>query len=181
MRRQTKKNLKIYACGALSGAILMVGANYHLNKMMKKENKELIDEFPLPRLEQSFDDTTTKEIEQYTFDYYGGEITIQGDELEIYSFDDKGNMYVERGETVEVPIENPNYLLDEYISEREANVYRMLANKDKFEDQFTIYVLFDEMVKLYQEYLDRKPFETLENRKEAIYKDRKSTRLNSSH
>lgn len=131
MRKEIKRNLKIYACGLLSGAVLMVGASRY-GKISKMEEKSpFVDEFPLPKLEQSFDAKDTKTVEQYTFDYYGGKITIQDDELLIYGFDENGNMYVEHGEKVEVPVENHQYILDQYISEQESKVYTLIEKKIK--------------------------------------------------
>lgn len=168
MKRKTKKNLKMYACGALSGVVLMTGTTHYLKKYEKNKKEEFIDQFPKPKYEQSFADT--KEVEQYTFDYYDDKITVQGDNLEIYTFDKDGKLQVKHGEKQEVPIENNEYLLKEYISEREAVVFRYLKVKDKIKDQFTVYLLFEEFAKLYEEYLNRPSFDTLENRKEIIYK-----------
>ncbi len=168
MKKQTKRNLKIYGCGGLSGLILMVGTNHYIKQHAKEKQSEFIDEFPKPKYEQSFSDT--KEVEQYTFDYCGDKVTIQGDSLKIYSFDKEGNMKISHGEKGEVPVDNNEYLLKEYISERESIVYRYLRVKDKIKDQFTVYLLFEEFAKLYEEYLKRTPFETLENRKDVIYK-----------
>jgi len=168
MRKQTKSNLKVYVCGVLSGALILVTVNHYSGYIFKKQGDVLKDEFAAPKFEQSFSDT--KEVEQYSFDYYGNKITIQSDSLKIYSFDENGHMIVEDGEKVEVPVENNDYLLDEYISKKEASVYKVLKIKDKIKDQFSIYLVFDWMEQLYEEYLNRQPFDTLENRKEAIYK-----------
>ncbi len=167
MNKLLKRNIKIYTCGLLSGIILMTGVNIYSNKKIKDKKKYLLKEFPKPKYEQSFQDT--KEMEQYSFDYLGEEITIEGNSLEIYSFDDKGNMFVSRGKKVEKLIEDRDHLLDEYISEREALVFELLKDKDIIKDQFSIYLLFNHFTKLYEEYLDRKPFNNLENRKEIIY------------
>lgn len=168
MKRETKSKLKIYACGILSGAIILVTVNHYAGHVFKKTNPDFKDDFSKPKFEESF--KTTKEVEQYSFDYYGEKITVQGNSITVYSFDENGNMIVEEGEKIEIPVENNDYLLDEYISEKEADVYKALEKKDKIKNQYSIYLLFNWMEQLYAEYLNRKPFDTLEDRKEAIYK-----------
>lgn len=168
MKRQTKNNLRIFACGALSGTLILLTVNHYSGHIFKKDNNELKDEFSKPKFEQSFNDV--KEVQQYSFDYYGKEIKIQGDSVKIHSVDEFGNEKVEEGKKVEVPIENNDYLLDEYISQKEAIVYKTLKNKDNIKDQFNVYLTFNLIKEVYEEYLNREPFDTLENRKEAIYK-----------
>ena len=167
-QRKTKGKLKLFACGAISGAIILVTVNQFSGYIFKNQGEDLKKEFSEPKFEQSFNDT--KEVEEYSFDYYGSKITIQSDSIKTYSFDKDGKMTVEEGKKVQVPVENNDYLLNEYISEREATVYSILKIKDKIKDQFNIYLMFDTMAKLYEDYLNRPAFDTLESRKEALYK-----------
>lgn len=168
MKTRTINNIKIFSRGIITGAVILVVANKYSGNIVKFLDNDFKDEFSMPRFEESFKDT--KVVEQYSFDYNGQKMTLQSDNLEIYSFDNDRNMTVEHGEKVEVPMENNDYLLDEYISEKEAKVFKVLKLKDKIKDQYSVYVVFTWMEQLYKEYLTRKPFDTLENRKEAIYK-----------
>lgn len=168
MKKETKKQLKVYLCGVLSGALILVTSNYYAGQIIKKQNTNLKNEFSLPHFEESFQDT--KEVQQYAFDYYGEEIKIQGEKVKIHSFDEFSNYQVKEGETVTVPIKDNDYLLDEYISEKEADVFKILKNKDKIVNQYAIYETFNRLEKVYEEYLTRKPFPNLDNRKEALYK-----------
>lgn len=163
MKKSVKNGIKIFACGALCGAVVLVSANNIFEKNIVKNN---FDDFEEPKLGESF--KNTKEVEEYTFKYYGQDITIQSDDLKIYSFDKDGNMKLEDGKKVEVPVLDNKYILDSYISEKEATVYNILENKDKIKDEFSIYLTFNEMEELYQEYLTR-DFDGIEDRKEAIY------------
>ncbi|MDD4808876.1 MAG: hypothetical protein PHP12_02375 [Bacilli bacterium] len=168
MRMDTMNKIKIFSRGAIVGAVILIAANKYSGNIIKLFEEDLKDEFPVPKYEESFKDTKT--VEQYSFEYSGQMMTLQSDSLEIYSFDNDGNITVEHGEKVEVPIENNNYLLDEYISEKEAKVFKVLEVKDRIKNPYSVYVVFTWMEELYQEYLTRKPFDTLENRKEVIYK-----------
>jgi hypothetical protein len=167
-KQGTIKNLRVLGCGALIGITLTATAGHFVGQIIKRRNEAFKNQFSMPKFEESFKDT--QEVEKYSFDYYGNKMTIQGDSVKIYTFDEDGNMQMEEGEKAEIPVENNDYLLDEYISEGEAIVYKRLKNKDNIKDQFNIYVVFNLMEKLYEEYLNRQPFSTLENRKEAIYK-----------
>ncbi|MDD2180888.1 MAG: hypothetical protein PHW32_00785 [Bacilli bacterium] len=166
MKRQTKNKLKLFSCGALTGAVVLLSSTGFVK--YKIEEYKFKDQFSIPRFEESFKDT--KIVEQYTFDFHGQPMTLQADSFDIYSFDNDGNISISHGKKVEVPIDNQDYLLDEYITELEAKVYKVLKLKDKIKNQYSVYVVFSWMEDLYEEYLSRSPFDTLENRKEAIYK-----------
>lgn len=166
-KKSTVRNLKIFGCGIFAGMIILVTANHHIGHIINRRSEALKKQFPTPKFESSF--SGTREVESYSFDYYGNKIAIQDDSVKIYTFDENGNMTVKEGEKSEVPVEDNSYLLDEYVTDTEANVYKVLKNKDNIKDQYNIYVLFTWMEDLYQEYLNRKPFNTLGERKEAIY------------
>ena len=169
MGRKKTSKFKVFVCGAVTGALVLVAGNYYSGKIMRKEDTNFKDQFSEPRFEESFNDTET--VQRYSFDYYGEEIVIMGSSVRTFSLDEEGNVKIENGETVEIPARNRDYLLDEYISEKEAKVYKILRNKDTIKDQYSVYVVFSWMGQLYEEYLNRDPFASLENRKEAIYKN----------
>ncbi|MDD2490438.1 MAG: hypothetical protein PHY26_04230 [Bacilli bacterium] len=179
MKYQTKKKIKekikLYLCGVFSGIFIMVMGNHYIDRIAKKPMPEKTttevdfkNEFSMPQFEESFNDT--KEIAQYVItDFLGDEYVIQADKLRIHSFEN-GQHVVEEAPKINVPVKNNDYLLEEYISEKEAIVFKDLKNKDNIKNQFCIYLLFERMEELYKEYLNRESFDTLENRKEAIYK-----------
>lgn len=166
-----KNKIKSYICGFLSGIFITSLANHYIDRFFKKEDISDINlkkEFSEPKFEESFKDT--KAVAEYVIkDYYGQDIILRGEQIKVHSFDENG-WKVEEAKKVEVPVENNEYLLDEYISENEAKVYNALKNKDDIKNQFYVYMLFQWMEEVYKEYIERKPFETLENRKEAVYK-----------
>ncbi len=170
MKEQTKNKVRLYFYGVLTGVFITVMANYYLGRVFKKS--EVVDfnnQFSEPKFEKSFSDT--KEVAQYVItDYLGNKIVIRANNIKSYSFDEKDGWTVKEEEKVRVPVKNNDYLLDEYISEKEATVFKTLKNKDTIKNQFYIYLVFEWMEELYEEYLNRKSFDTLENRKEAVYK-----------
>lgn len=165
--RNIKRYSKPFVCGVLATATILIAKNIHAGSSIKKDDETFYDLFPSPVFTDSF--VTTEEMEQYTFDVYNQKMTIQSEKLRIHSFDDEGNHQVENGEKVIVPIANDSNLLEEYVSEREAKVYSTLKRKDDIKDQFSIFVFFTWMEKLYEEYLDRTSFDTLEERKQILY------------
>ena len=182
MKKGTKKKIKTFTTGALCGALILVTINYYSGYVFRKyindsksklpdsitQHLDFKNEFPEPKFEDSFSDT--KEVEQHTFNYRGKEIKLQADVIRIHSFNEEKGWIVEEGEKVTIPVENNDYLLKEYISQKEENLYKALKNKDRIKNQFSVYVIFKLMEEVFKEYLNREPFYSLENRKDAIYK-----------
>jgi hypothetical protein len=174
--KNLKLYVKIYFLGVLTTILILTHVNSNLKNNSKKPNDHFKDEFSKPKFEQSF--SATKEVQQHSFgEVNGKELIIQGDSIRIFSFDENKQIKIEQGEKIQVPVENNNYLLDGYISEKEAIVYRALEDKDKITEQFRIYQLFDIMEDVYKELLNRKKklsnresVVALEDRMEALYK-----------
>lgn len=166
-----KKDLKVFTCGVLSGAIILLSGGHYFGYNVKKENSDSKNEFSLPQIEKSF--KNTKEVEQYTFEYNGSDITIQGDKVTVYSFDENGNLKTEDGKKAEVPIDDYNYLLGDYVSQTEAAVFYRLKNKDNKEvikNQYDVYLIFYWMDEAFKEYFNRESFSTMQDRKDVICK-----------
>lgn len=174
-----KGKFKWYFSGVVGGIVLTIATNHYVGRFLKNEavekpTKQIVtevdfkDEFSEPKFEESFRDT--KEVAECVLtDFLGQKYVFRADTIRTYSFTEEG-LTVTEAPKIKVPVENNDYLLKEYISELEAKVYNVLNHKDKIKNQFYIFRLFEWMEELYKEYLDRKPFDTLENRKEAIYK-----------
>lgn len=159
--------IKVFLCGTLCGAtILMASSNY----IFLKDKEEVRNsKFKMPEFENSFN--SKKEAEEYSFSYYGDKQTYYGDNVRVHVFEDGENKVV-MGDKTAVEVDNYNYLSNGYISEKEFILYKTLENKDDFnyfKNEYDVYLFFELMRDVYNEYLNRESFEGLEERKNILY------------